>query len=131
MGKPLCYHNRAFFFSQQFLFTKVAPQAFGSYVTPKPNSGHKSTISTLNRIPIISKKNFIKLHISKQDQNHTPLPQQSLIGQNSTTKSHQVKFGQCTNLPIGSDLIIIYARLSWVQTLLTTMSPRAIISCSK
>ena len=31
-----------FFFSQLFLFTKVASRAFGTDIGPKPNPGHKS-----------------------------------------------------------------------------------------
>ena len=39
LGLPQQIH---FFFSQFFLFTKVTPWAFGSGISPKPNSGHKN-----------------------------------------------------------------------------------------
>ena len=55
-AQSLCYHYRFLFFSQLFLFTKVALWAFRSDITLKPNSSHKSTISTLTRMPIISRK---------------------------------------------------------------------------
>ena len=37
------------FFSQIYLFTKFTTQALGSNISPKPNSGHKSTIRIIQK----------------------------------------------------------------------------------